>query len=97
MPVQSACAAIDKGCRLELYFARHSLVVEPHAVGYDADRRPALLGWACSDTVEGSSGRWVFLHLDTAREADISGYLSQAPRPGFVRDDPRFSRILRQV
>ena len=97
MHLQSACDAIDRGCRLEIYYDDHSLVVEPHAVGFDRRGRTMLLAWECSDSADGHSGEWLFLTLDEAREVDVSGYLAQSPRMGFVRDDPRFARIVRQV
>jgi hypothetical protein len=93
MRVTKACEAIDKGCCLELYYRRHSRVVEPHAVGYEPDGEPALLAWDGTD----ETGGWLFIALGEPREIIVSGYFSEAPRPGFVRDDPRFARILRQV
>ncbi|MGZ8281762.1 MAG: hypothetical protein ACXWUN_02275 [Allosphingosinicella sp.] len=97
MRVEKACEAIAKGCCLELYYKGHSQVVEPHAAGYDLSGGPALLAWEAVDSAKGDRGAWLFVPLDDLREIDVSGYFSEAPRPGFVRDDPRFARILCQL
>lgn len=97
MRVDKACEAIDMGCCLELYYEDHSQVVEPHAVGTNATGEPVLLAWEARESGAASRGEWLFVALDKVREIDISGYFSDAPRPGFVRDDPRFAHIDRQV
>lgn len=97
MRVQRALEALDRGCCLEIYYDRYSVIVEPHTIGFDRAERPALLGVERRAQSEGPLGQWLFLHLDTARKIDISGYFSEAPRPGFRPDDPRFERILAQV
>ena len=97
MRVASACEAIDQACCLELYYVDHSLVVEAHAVGFDAEGRPRLLAFERDGGADPTPGRWVFLALDAAKRVGLSGYFSTAPRPGYRRDDPRFDRILKQV
>ena len=97
MRLKRACEAIDQGCCLELYYPRHSLVVEPHAVGLDEKKRPLLLAWERCDSTDGHRGAWLFLRLDEAKEVLVSGYFSSAPRKGYTRDDPRFAQIVRQI
>jgi hypothetical protein len=97
MRVAKACEALERGGCLELYYADKSVLVEPHAVGVDGQGRAWLLGYERYGAADAASGGWVFLSLDETRKVDVSGYLSNAPRPGFRRDDPRFDSIIAQL
>ena len=89
MRVQRALEALEKGCCLELYYDEGSHLVEVHAVGFDADDRPVVQAWD-----SGSADRWSLCHLDRTRKVAVSGYFSEAPRPGFEVDS-RLVRVLK--
>ena len=97
MRAAKACDALDRGCCLELYYPGRTILVEPHAVGLDAQGRAWLLGFERYGAADPQSGGWVFLPLDETRKVDVSGYLSLAPRPGFRRDDHRFDSVIAQL
>jgi hypothetical protein len=97
MRVVRACEAIDKGCCLELYYDDHSLIVEVHAIGFDAEGRAWLVAFERFGGGDPGPGAWTFLPLDETKRVAISGYFSAAPRAGYCRDDPRFDRIVKQV
>ncbi|MDB5693256.1 MAG: hypothetical protein JWO81_2319 [Alphaproteobacteria bacterium] len=97
MRIRRAIDAIEKGCCLELYYQQYSLIVEPHAVGLDASGRPFVLAVERYAGRAPVLGQWLFLPLDTTRKVAVSGYFSEAPRPGYRPDDPRFDRILSQL
>jgi hypothetical protein len=42
-------------------------------------------------------GTWQFIELHTATDVDICGHFSEAPRSGFVRNDPRFDEYVQQI
>ena len=97
MRVARACEALECGCCLELYYPDRSTLVEPHAVGVDAQGRSWLLGFERYGAADLASGGWVFLPLDETCKVDVSGYMSNAPRRGFRRDDPRFDSVIAQL
>jgi hypothetical protein len=97
MRVARASEAIERGLCLELYYPDRSLIVEPHAVGFDAKGRAWLLAFERYGGADPTPGNWTFLPLDETRNVAVSGYFSQAPRPLYRRDDPRFDRVLRQL
>lgn len=97
MRVQRASEALERGSCLELYYPDHSMVIEPHAVGFDKSDHPALLGWEVLARGMTPRGQWQFLRLDEMSKVEISGYFSEAPRPDYQQNDPRFDRIIRQL
>jgi hypothetical protein len=95
--VGRARAALEKGCSLELYYSGFSRLVEVHAVGLDAGGREAILAYETLGTGKGHKGEWLVLALEDARKVAVSGYFSEAPRPGYRRDDPRLKQIIAQL
>jgi hypothetical protein len=93
LPLETACAALAKGCCLELRYRGENLCVDVHIVGYGADHEPLLHAW---QRVGFTSGGWRTLQLKDARSPDISGYISEAPRPGY-RPDPAIVEIVCQI
>jgi hypothetical protein len=91
--LRKACMALERGSCLELYYPDHvRRCIEVHAVGFDDQQRPAIFGWQVMGSV-GEPG-WTLLPLADVREVDISGYWSEAPRPGYAQSDVRLSRVL---
>ena len=95
MRLELACQALQRGSCLELFYEEHNRCLEVHAVGLGFDDRPLVLGWEVRTGAEPE--HWVVLPLDEPTAVDVSGWWSEAPRPGFVRDDRRFARILCQI
>ena len=95
--IERACTAIEKGCRLELYYQGWSRLVDVHAVGFDADLRAVVQAWQETPDVGGAGlPGWKLLHLDETRKVAVSGYFSEAPRPDYVRD-PAIIHVIREV
>ena len=93
MPVKTACAALERGSCFECRYRSEHLVVEVHAVGYGADGTPLLQGW---QRVGFSGGGWRIVKLNDARDPEISGYFSEAPRPGY-RPSEAIAEVICQV
>lgn len=91
---QAACEAMERGRCREVYYDEHSVIGEVHVVGLNKAHKPAVLLFEKFDTAREHCGEWRFLPLDDAREIDVSGYFSDAPRPGYRRSDERFEMIL---
>ena len=92
--LRTACQALETSCCLEVYYDGRSIIGEVHAVGIDKSHKSAVLIFETFDTACDQSGDWQFLPLDEVRELDVSGYFSDAPRPGYRRSDKRFEKVL---
>ncbi len=91
--LEKACLALDRGCCLELYYHDQARrCIEVHAVGFDECQQPAIFGWEVMSAA-GASG-WTLLSLAGVREVDVSGYWSEAPRPGYDRSDVGLAQLL---
>lgn len=93
MRVTRACTALEKGCCLELHYDGWSRMAEVHAVGFDADDRSLILAWLTEAHNDRDPAGWQLLYLDETRKVAVSGYFSEAPRPGYIPDD-RMVKIL---
>ena len=91
--LQTVFEALEKGCCLEIYYDGLCIIGEVHAAGWDDARDPAVLLFEKFDTACEHAGEWRFVSLKNARSIDVSGYFSEAPRPGYQRSDGRFDRI----
>jgi hypothetical protein len=94
--VKLACEALEQSQCLELQFASEALLIEVHAVGFDEDDRPVVLGYENS-VPEAIGGGWRYLHLDETKRIAITSLRSHAPRPDVRRNDPRFRHIICQI
>ena len=92
--LQTVFEALEKGCCLEIYYDGLCIIGEVHAVGWDKARNLALLLFEKSDSACEHAGGWRFVSLENARDLDVSGYFSEAPRPDYQRSDGRFERIV---
>jgi hypothetical protein len=98
MRVERACVALEEGRCLELYYVGSSRLVEVHAVGFDHDDRPVILAWQPQRDVNGDGEPgWKLLHLDETRKVSVSGYFTEAPRPGYASGDTRIRRLIAQL
>jgi hypothetical protein len=95
--LERACAALERGCSLELYYSGSTRVVEVHAGGLDGEDRAVILAFDARGPAEAQPGDWPLLPLDEARKIAVSGCFSEAPRPGYRRDDPRLKAIIAQL
>ncbi len=97
MDIELACEALRSGRVLEANYEGHVRSLEVHVVGYHENegimRVWQIRGGSSSQQPTG----WKLMYLKKVRNAAISAEQSQAPRPGFKRNDPAMSRILCEV
>ena len=91
--LETVCEALVKGCCLEIYYEGRCIIGEVHAAGWDKAHNAAVLLFETADTACEHVGEWRFISLDDARNLDVSGYFSEAPRPDYQPSDRRFERI----
>lgn len=98
MPMDTAADAIDKARRLEIRYDGYIRVVEVHACGFTKDDHPVMRVW---QTRGGSATNepvgWKLLRLDEVLGATLLSEKSDAPRPGYKRNDKAILRIVRQI
>ena len=94
MFLEVACEAVARGSCLELDYHSGFVIFEAHAVGFDHEHHPAVLGWEHQSPADWQHGKWSLLRLDECRNVSISGYFSEAPRPDWARTDKRFQEII---
>ena len=97
MFLKVACEAVARGSCLELDYQSGTVIVEAHCVGIDREQHPMVFGWEHRSPSDWQQGKWSFLRLDECRTVSISGYFSEAPRPGWVRSEKRFAAIICEV
>jgi hypothetical protein len=90
MPLRVACEALEKGVCLEVRYRHENLCLEVHDAGYGRDGEPLVHGW---QRVGPSGGGWRLVHLKEARNPSVSGYFSEAPRPGY-RPNPAITEVV---
>lgn len=85
---QVACDALAQGKCLQLTYDRFSRVVEVHCVGRSAEGHDLMRVWQVrGGSKSGENVGWKLLHLDEALGAVVIDEDSQAPRPGYNRND----------
>ena len=94
MFLEVACEAVARGSCLELDYQSGFVIFEAHAVGFDHEHHPAVLGWEHQSPADWQHGKWSLLRLDECSNVSVSGYFSEAPRPGWARSDRRFEEII---
>ena len=93
MPLKLACEALERGSCLEMEYRGESLLLEVHDAGYAADGEPLLHAW---QRVGPKARGWRLVHLRDARSPSVSGYMSEAPRPGYC-PAPAISEVVCRV
>lgn len=98
MWLETACAALGAGKRLELRYDGYSRVVEVHAAGYTKEGNAIMRVWQVrGGSVSGDRSGWKLMRADETFSAHILGELSEAPRKGYKRGDAAMDRITCQV
>jgi len=99
MSVQLACDALRRGLCLELRYDGYSRVVEVHAVGRTKDGNDIMRVWQLrGGSVSGERTGWKLLRFDEAAGvAILPGEASEAPRPGYARNDRVMVHIYGQL
>lgn len=95
--IKRAMSAIENRRCLEIYYPDLTVTLEIHAVGQDEEGRACVLGYAIANGANPEPNTWKFIELHTAKDVDVCGFFSEAPRPDYIRNDSRFSSIFRQV
>ena len=98
MWMDTACAALQQGRRLELRYDGYTRIVEVHAVGVSSARHAAMRVWQVrGGSVSGERSGWKLMRLDEALSAHIIDEPSEAPRSGYKRGDKDLVRIHCQI
>lgn len=95
--IKRAMFAIRNRNCLEIYYPDVTWTIEVHAVGESAAGMACVLGYAIPNAANPQPDTWQFIELHTAREVDVCGFFSEAPRPDYQPNDPRFAEIIRQI
>jgi hypothetical protein len=98
MDSTTACNALNKGLCLEVHYDGYARVVEVHAVGLTKDDNEIMRVWQVSGgSVSRNPTNWRLMRLDETQFVRITNNKSEAPRPGYGRDDKAIDRIVCQV
>lgn len=82
------CAALHGGKCFQLFYDGYIRIVEVHAVGTMKDGSAVMRVWQVrGGSRSGETQGWTLLRLDEASGGQIIDEKSQAPRPGYRRDD----------
>jgi hypothetical protein len=86
--------AIGERTILKLRYKDVERFVRPHILGYVGhDDTLALSGWQ----VEGTGTGWRLFHLEDIHAMSPTEQRFHRTAPGYNRDDPAFSRILKRI
>ena len=97
MYIDVALEAFERGCCLEIWDKGQCVIVDPQVVGLDEAERPLVLGIDRLNERCAPLARWLLLRLDRASAVDVSGYMSDGPRTGWVAASGAFGRIPRRA
>ena len=88
MLAATACRALRDARRLHIPYGGHERTIEVHAVGRSGKGRHVMLAWQVrGGSASGASSGWKMLRLDEVRSSRIVDEPSDAPRPGYRRDE----------
>ena len=88
MLAATACRALREGKCLQVDYGGYERTVEVHVVGRSGEGREIMRVWQVrGGSASGARVGWKMLHLDDVRSSRIADERSQAPRPGYKRDD----------
>ena len=94
MNMKIAVDALERGCCLEVYYGKQSVVIDPQIAGFDSEERPILLGVERLSEHAAPLARWLLIRLDEKRMIDVCGYMSDGPRDDCGEGQHDFARIL---
>ena len=84
----TACRALRDGKCLRVRYGGYERIVEVHVVGRSGEGREIMRVWQVrGGSASGAGVGWKMLRLDEVRSSRIVAERSQAPRPGYKRDD----------
>lgn len=85
------CEAIQKRRLISFTYDNRFRTVEPHLVGYDADRDLTLSAWQ----VHGESKEgWHSFHVSKITGLTITGHSFEGTRQGYNPRDPRVPQVI---
>jgi len=95
---QTACEALDTGRCLEIRYDGFTRTVEVHAVGTTKEGNAVMRVWQVrGGSVHNEPIGWKLLRLDETLGLTILDEASQAPRPGYRRNDRVMQNIICQL
>ncbi|MEZ5849525.1 MAG: hypothetical protein R3D68_02580 [Hyphomicrobiaceae bacterium] len=98
MQANTPCEALNQGRRLEVRYHGFTRVVEVHACGITTADNAAMRVWQVrGGSVSNERTGWKVLLLDEAISYGVLDEESAAPRIGYRRGDPLFSKIFCQL
>jgi hypothetical protein len=83
----TACEALRSGKCLEIRYDSYNRIVEVHAVGDSAEGNGLMRVWQVDGGSNSERSGWKLLRLDEITGYSLTDIASQAPRPGYRRDD----------
>lgn len=98
MWTQQACEALHAARVLELRYDGYIRQVEVHAVGTSTAGNSVMRCWQVrGGSVHNEPVGWKMMRLDEAIGTHLTDETSQAPRPGYKRNDSQMTHIIAQV
>jgi hypothetical protein len=93
-----ACEALSQGKCLELRYDGQTRIVEVHVVGRTKENHGIMRVWQVKGGVAGGiRAGWKLMRLDETSFVHMIDVKSDAPRPGYNRDDPAVHFIICRV
>ena len=98
MSISSASNALLAGKCLQLHYDGFTRTVEVHTVGYTRDGNGIMRAWQVSGgSQSGEVPGWKLFRFDRTFSTSVTDEDSEAPRPGYKRNDSHITQIVRQV
>lgn len=98
MWAETACAALQSGCVLQLQYDGYTRDVEVHTVGFTKEHHAVMRVWqVAGGSVSHEPVGWKLLRLDEASGAVVTRQKSLAPRSGYKRNDKVMGHIQCQL
>jgi hypothetical protein len=87
------CTAIHKRRLLQFWYPSGIRVVEPYAYGVGEGGRELLRAYQVSGFSHSREEGWKLFHVDDIHELELREETFDAPRLGYMRNDPTMTKV----